>query len=218
MTDLHHFYHIFADGDWGVPVKEHVQALQRGLAEKLDSFQIGIVGCPDNRERVKTYLRTMGIPYTICNEADHGWEQVTLDKLWEFAQDHDGYVSYAHTKGAANYADINNSWRRSMEWHNIINWFEAVSLLDGGKTIVGCHWIKGGPAENPAFGTGGMFGGNYWWTNLSLVRQNVPPNHASRFHAEHWLGQLSECMPITDETIGDMNAMPISFSYLHSDW
>lgn len=215
---LHHFYHIYADGDWGTPVAEHIDAVKRGLAPNLTTFQVGIIGLPENRQLVKDYLLSTGLDITVCDEHFCGWEQLTLDKLWEFSKDNDGYVSYGHTKGSANYADINNAWRRSMEWYNFVNWTEPVAMLDAGKTIAGCHWICGGPAANPAFGTGGMFGGNYWWANLEMVRHNVPPNHASRYHAEHWIGQLSECMPITASTLGDMNPMPISLSYLKSDW
>jgi hypothetical protein len=51
-----------------------------------------------------------------------------------------------------------------------------------------------------------MFGGNFWWARADLVRLNPPPDRDSRYHAEHWLGQLSEVTPlIPGETICDLN-------------
>lgn len=217
MTGLHHFYHVYADGAWETPVAEHFEALKRGgLFDRLTTLHIGFVGSRDNIRHVQDTLTAY--TYEVCAEAETGWEQVTLDPLFDFVQYADGLVSYAHTKGAANYADINNAWRRSMEWYCFIDWQQPVTALQQGKFISGCHWHRGGPSSIPGYGTGGMFGGNYWWTRCDLLRQNVRPGHESRFAAEHWLGQLSEVMPITSHTIRDLNPTGITYSSLKTDW
>jgi hypothetical protein len=214
---LHSFYHVYADGDWRTPVIEHFDALTRtGLLKKLTSLHVGFVGSPANVKAVRDVLD--GYDYECCAEAETGWEQVTLRPLWEFTQDHEGLVSYAHTKGAANFNPINDPWRRSMEWYCFVNWGRPVDALHEGKYIAGCHWICGGPSPIRGFGTGGMFGGNYWWTRCDLLRQNTPPGMQSRYAAEHWLGQLSQIMPLVPATIYDMNPTTITPSTLHSVW
>ncbi len=209
---LHHFYHCFADGDWLEPVTDHFEALTRfGLAAELASCHVGFVGSAKNIAAAKRVIRPYVPGYLTCAKARKGFEQVTLDSLYAWVQDHDGLVSYAHTKGAANYAAVNTLWRRSMEYHNFVEWRRPVeALTTGGKSIAGCHWMSSG--------AGGMFGGNYWWTRCELLRQNVPPDHSSRHAAEHWLGQLSDVMPINPETIEDLNPKPIGTDHAGAAW
>lgn len=229
--DLYSFYHLFADGDFEIPVTEHMRALKAsGLYDELAGLFIGFVGAADNIEKAEKLLAYgLDVDYTMCAYEREGWEQETLDRLYTFAQSYDGAVLYAHTKGAANFAPINDPWRRSMTQLCVMEWRTAVAALEcDGKSIVGCHWIKGQPdierlseawrnrELNPPGldGVGGMFGGNFWWTRLELLRQNCQPDRVHRHAAEHWLGQLSEVMPINADTILDLNPHPIVASNL----
>jgi hypothetical protein len=84
---FHHFYHIYADGQCEQPIREHVRALKEwGLYDSLATFAIGIVGQPHKRQEVINCLNTLDIKYTVCAEADNGWEQVTQIPMWEFSQ------------------------------------------------------------------------------------------------------------------------------------
>lgn len=203
---IHHFYHCFAAGNWAQAVTEHCDALTRfGLYDVLDTLQVGFVGTDAEIDAVRSTLDVLVPRWQECGRAEAGWEQVTLEPLHAFVQDHDGLVSYGHTKGASRSNPIDQPWRRAMIYHNFVDWRRPVVALMLGKSIAGCHWHKGGPSSIPGFGTGGMYGGNFWWTRAELLRQNVPPGRESRFAAEHWLGQLSEVMPITSETIEDLH-------------
>jgi len=229
---LHHFYHLYADGCWEVPALEHFDALRlSGLYAQLDTLHVGFVGSVENVAAAQDALR--GYDFETCADMRDGFEQETLDRLWEFSHNNDGAVLYAHTKGAANYARINDAWRRSMTYHCVIRWEYAVEQIAAGKTIAGCHWIKGNPnierlveawqnrhLNPPGLdGVGGMFGGNFWWTRLEDVRRNVKPTRVSRMDAEHWLGQLSEVMPIIKPgTICDLNPKPIHPQNLTDQW
>lgn len=193
-----HFYHCYAAGNWEQPVTEHCRALtQYGLYDELDGLFVGFVGSDERVEVARSTFDDLVPKWQPIARAEQGWEQVTLDVLYNFVQDHDGPVSYAHTKGASRNEGVDLQWRRGMTYHNFVTWKRAVEALEQGKTIVGCNWISGGLSSIPGYGTGGMFGGNFWWTRAEYLRQNVPPGHESRFAAEHWLGQLSEVMPIT---------------------
>lgn len=217
---LHHFYHVYADGDWSEALSDHLAALNYGgLLEQLETFGVGVVGSEENIANVKRWLDERGVKHIIVAESPTGWEQETLIPLHEFTRSNTGYVSYAHTKGAAHYASVNNAWRRSMEWYNFCDWTKAVKVLDVGVKIVGCHWIAGGPAENPLWGTGGMFGGNFWWSSCEVLRQAPDIETNSRHAAEHWIGRLSEVMDISPNPyIHDLNPKPIVEDFLRFKW
>lgn len=190
MADLHHFYHIYSKGSWQTPVYDHIKFMKEyGLADNLKSFQVGIVGPEDTREQVKQYLDSQDINYTVCAEVDDGWEQETQDKLYEFAQDNDGYVLYAHTKTAVNNSPLHNKWRLSMTYHTVVIWQDVITHLDQGYSAVGSHYLEGGN-ENVKT-VSGFFGGTFWWTHLRYIR-NLPhkPERHSRWGAEGWIGYL----------------------------
>lgn len=223
MTELHCFYHCFADGFWKEPTEDYFRALlKHGLYENLSSLNIGFMGCRDNIERVETYLRTLPIEYNVVARSPDKWEQATLIPMWEWCQDHEGYVSYAHSKGAGFQKDISTPWRRSMFYYNLVQWHTPVALLDEGKKIVGCHWMPAALSiTDPSWGYSGMFGGTVWWTKAELLRQNVRPTLRSRLDAEHWIGQLSEVMDLSPTPfIGDLNSRPIADfnSHVTPEW
>lgn len=199
-------------------VTEHCQALTvTGLLDELTSWHIGFVGTDENVAAVRSTIDVLAPGYEICAQVPEGFEQETLDPLYTFVQDHDGLVAYAHTKGAGRPDWIQTPWRREMDYHCFVDWRTPVSALMSGKTIAGSHWICGGPSSIPEFGTGGMFGGNFWWTHCEMLRRNVPPDRTSRFCAEHWIGQMSEYTPITPATIQDLNTQDIGNGY-QADW
>jgi len=190
MSDLHHFYHVYSKGAWHLPLSEHIAALRHSdLINNLKTFQVGIVGPSDTRQAVQDYLNSEKINYSICAEAEDGWEQETQDKLFEFAQNNDGYVLYAHTKAAVNTQPLHISWRKSMTYHTVIIWKDAISHLDEGFSAVGSHWIEGGNEDVKT--VSGFFGGTFWWTHLKYIKNfSEKPNRESRHGAEGWIGLL----------------------------
>lgn len=207
---LHHWYHVYSAGNWAQPVTEHCKALtEYGLYDELDTLNVGFVGTDSEIAAVISTLDVLVPKWQECARAATGWEQVTLNPLYDFVQDHDGQVSYAHTKGSSRNDPVDVPWRRMMTYHNIVNWRNPVEALEAGKTIAGCYWVQGAPSSVDGFGHSGMFGGNYFWTKAELLRRNVRPGMESRYAAEHWLGQLSEVIPLTAETIHDMQPLPI---------
>lgn len=206
---IHAFFHCYAAGNWQQPTTDFFEALTRyGLADHLASMHVGYVGSAEQVAAAHCTVDHYVPGYHRAAEVASGWEQTTLTPMWEFAQDHDGYIVYGHTKGASRNDPIDGPWRRAMIYHNIVDWRRPLIALMFGKCVAGCHWHESqtpSPKAIPGYGNGGMYGGNFFWTHCELLRQNVPPSSASRMHAEHWLGQLSEVMPITGETIADLH-------------
>lgn len=172
---LSHFYHVYADGEWLRPVKEHLTALdESGLSAALDMFGVGIVGSLDNRAEVFDYINQwLSIDITV-GQTD-GWEQVTLNLLRRNAPA--GGVLYAHTKTAANYSDMHDKWRRSMTFHNVIRWERCVELLRDYDTV-GCHLIE----------PGDFWGGNFWWADVAWLATLPEIPNDNRYQAESWIG------------------------------
>jgi hypothetical protein len=185
-SKIHHFYHLWLGGSWLEIFHSHLTALiNHGLMAKLDIMHIGLVGDLNEREIAKRFLDAMNVKYKIVAETDIGYEQITQTALLEFSKHNEGYVLYAHNKGASDPSDINVSWRKSMTYHNIVQWRTAISHLTD-KDAVGCHWLT--HDCYPIISTP-YFAGTFWWTHLSIIRELGYPNNNSRYDAEIWLGQ-----------------------------
>lgn len=183
---IYHFYHLWLGGSWIEILHSHITALNNhGLMNRLEMLYIGLVGSVNERAVAKRLLNVMGIKYTIIVEAEIGYEQVTQNALYEFSKNNDGYVLYAHNKGASDPSEINISWRKSMTYHNIVQWQNAISYLPT-KDAVGCHWLA---HEQYSVISTPYFAGTFWWTHLSIIRQLGYPDNNSRYDAEVWIGK-----------------------------
>lgn len=181
---LGHYYHVYADGRWHTPVAQHVEALRTsGLLDELEFFRIGIVGSDTNRREVKETL-----PFAeVVAEAEDGWEQHTLNELYDWALTvpvpHS--VLYAHTKGAWSGGELAYLWRVSMTHDTVDNWREVVALL-ATHDAVGPFWMDSDRHEHLEHKF--FFGGNFWWANTHYLRKLPPLRWEHRFQAEGWVG------------------------------
>lgn len=187
--NLHHFYHIYADGNWQQPVIEHIRALKEyGLYEALSTFKIGFVGSKYNVVQVISYLADQGVLFEMCDNKQTGWEQVTQIPMWEFSQKRDGLILYAHSKGASNTNEVNTRWRRSMTYWNVIRWKDCIEKLKD-HDAVGNHWIQplleGMPEHKPG---NYMFAGTFFWTKCEVMREFPKPALTHRHEAEGFIG------------------------------
>lgn len=189
MTNLHHFYHVYADGDWKGMTKDHLRVLkQYGLMENLSSFNVGIVGSEDNIKTVIEMLDSEEVKYSVASTSPTGWEQVTLDPLWYMAkEDPSAYYLYCHTKGAAHFAVVNDVWRKGMTRHLVVEWPKCVEKLNEGYSTVGCHFVQiSALAEYP------YWGGNFWWATGGHINALDKCLTDHRHWAEAWLGTIHD--------------------------
>lgn len=186
MTDrkLHHFYHIYADGEWRQPVQEHLQALKTsGLGEEEDfSLGVGLVGNDRNTAAVRKFLNDHSGRWSEIASSEQGWEQVTLNVLAQESQRLEGFVLYAHTKGASTPSSFNTAWRQRMTYYTVARWREALSSLET-HHVYGCHWMQ--------LEEFWLFAGNFWWTRMCHLRLLPAPQMHSRWAAEGWVGLLT---------------------------
>lgn len=200
MVKLHHFYHCYSGTDslgekdrWKPILNHHINSLINSkLIKNLEKVHIGITSNTNNFDEVKLFIDQYSIPYTIVCEDAKGWEQQTMMKLYEFSKTNDGYVLYAHSKGAYNDLPINCSWRESMTYFNVIQWENAIKKLSD-YDAVGCYWFddskqkkhNGHPHQGQRW-----FAGTFWWTKLEMLRQTYGVGLATRWDAEVWIGKI----------------------------
>ena len=178
---LTHFYHLYADGDWLEPATEHIEELAiSGLIDNLDDMFLGIVGSQENREKVERELPGVSVAWRAT-----GYEQITLNKLKEYADTNDAYILYAHTKGASNQGDLANAWRVSMTHDTITRWQECVTSLKD-HHAAGAFWINSTQPEHANHKH--FFAGNFWWATSDYIRKLEPVSDRDRYAAEGWIG------------------------------
>jgi len=197
---IHHYYHVYADGEWTWPVSEHMEACDRsGLLEAAGCVNVGLVGQPDARDRVRSWLVAQNVTFRVVSEQDTGWEQVTQARLHADSFTVDGCVLYAHTKGAANpHVPVNHPWRRTMCYYNVTRWRESVAALREGYDVSGVYWLRMPQAPEHA-DHNWFFAGTYWWTTMGFLRGLQPPPVNHRWDAEGWIGyEKSAVMRVKD--------------------
>lgn len=195
---IFHYYHIYANGSWFPAVNEHISAAKHsGLLKNLHEMKIGIVGDLEERLIVKDWLLNNGVDYSIIAEEDIGWEQVTLNKLYEDSKSIDGYVLYAHTKGSANrHISSNTPWRRTMCYYNVIHWRNCVKEL-ANNDICGIYWMEM-PEQPEHVDHKWFFAGTYWWANMKYIRELPPLLMNHRWNAEGWIGMSKKQIKVRD--------------------
>lgn len=200
MVNLYHFYHCYSginsEGNkdaWKPILGKHIESvIESELINNISPMQIGITSNTNNFDEVKNFIDNYSIPYEIVAESKKGWEQETLTKLYQFSKTNDGYVLYAHSKGAYTDIVINHIWRETMTYFNVLQWRNAVEKLSD-YDAVGCYWFddshqrkhNGYPHQGQRW-----FAGTFWWTKLDMLRKTNGLGMSTRWDAEVWIGQI----------------------------
>ena len=179
MDQFHHFFHVYADGDWGRAAAEHLNALDHvGVPYRVTC---GVVGTPDNRAEA---IRHLPASWEFV-EFDDGYEDRTLNLIADRLTDLP--VLYTHTKGAGFPREYSAAWRACMEWSVVGRWRTNLAALSE-YDVVGAHWLT--PEQWHDVDTP-FFGGNYWWATADYLRKLGPVDTHDRFGAERrWVGTV----------------------------
>jgi hypothetical protein len=186
--ELAHFYHVYALGQWEHVVDHHIRALKRSPVGAIPTY-VGVVG---DAGPVLRRLADNDIHANLVANSDEGWEQLTLNALYEWSVAREGresYVLYTHTKGAGCDYPLQATWRNEMEYWNVVNADKALEVLDSGASTAGVHYVSGLPGQDP------YFGGNYWWARSSCLSVIGPPEMNTRYDAEVWIGRVTRLVP-----------------------
>lgn len=179
--ELAHFYHAYADGNWKTAADEHLSAI---APIPFTHRCLGVVGTPRHRAEVSAYFPG----WEVVVEADTGYEDLTLNRLRAFAQDAEGKVLYAHTKGAGTSYWFNDLWRQRMTEGVAGQWQRCVTLLDS-HDAVGSYWLTPQEWGAGVVGPIPLFAGNFWWATTAYLRKLPEIAPISRYEAEVWVGK-----------------------------
>jgi len=202
LPQIHHFYHIYCGFDyanredsWKPSLSVHLKSLKEyGLTDHISTIHVGIVGNDNHRKHVQDFITEHEINFTVVAESTSGFEQVTQNELYKFAQTNDGYILYAHTKGSFNMNQQNSDWCKSMTYFNVVRWRDCVARLSK-FDAVGCNWFDFSGQSPPHLGGPHVgqkwFAGTFWWSKLNRIRDiGHGPTMQTRWDAEVWIGQM----------------------------
>jgi hypothetical protein len=189
------FYHVACTGHWREVLDEQISLLCGcGLTE----VRAAVLGSEADRRHVEREAERHGVYLVVSYHHDdlRMYEIPTIRLVWEWAQAHDGYVLYFHTKGVGTPGDVvKQDWRRLMNRFVIDRWRANAALLRDGHDAVGVNWLDCPPVSH--------FPGNFWMARTAFLRELEPfpryyrnPRHDCRGHevnqqrlaAEFWIG------------------------------
>lgn len=175
---FHLFLHCWADGDWGRPLAEILNAIDRvGVPFRAT---VGVVGSVENRAELISHLPDS---FEVV-EFDHGHEERTLDLI--DARLADVPVLYVHTKGAGYPLQWSDAWRACLIRQVIGKWRTNLLALET-FDLVGAHWLTPESWEEVK---SPFFGGNFWWATADHLRRLGSVPAGDRFAAEGWVGSV----------------------------
>lgn len=185
-------YHIYCVNEYLPLVKEQVSRLiDSGLYDWCDALEVTCVDETNNFEGIDEVfkeLKKVNLFKTNINR----FEYYPLKKIWDYSQTYEGKVFYFHSKGVSNKYKIHNQkevsdwkvngirwWKEIMEYFLIDNWKDCIEKLEtndncGVTNVSNWYW------------------GNFWWSNLSYVKENPKPIGAGRWYYEDWLNYQRE--------------------------
>lgn len=177
--ELVHFYHVWPAGDWKKIAEDHAHALDKAEFPKDSRYAYVQLG-----ECNEMFLHGLGFQtqasYHIEEEAD------TLQELWNWVQEYEGDVLYAHTKGTFNVSALRDAWRAAMTTEVVSEWQHLRSQLHAYRyDAAGICW-----QQRQADWAPGFFAGNFWMAKSEYLRllPNPESSISNRFGGERWIG------------------------------
>ena len=185
-------YHIYCVGDYINVVNRQLNRLKSsGLYDWCDKLEITCVNTEGDFTEVEDLLKDLS-KATLNKFTTNGFEYEGIKKVWDYSQTYTGKVFYFHTKGVSNkYKDVISKedsewkkkgvswWKEAMEYFLIDNFEDCLAKLEEydqcGLTMNNRWWW-----------------GNFWWTDLSWVFNNLMPEQGGRWYFEAWLNSYRD--------------------------
>jgi hypothetical protein len=198
MTSSVHFYHAWVGDEneaWRGAIDDHFRWLN--FVKFEGPMFVTLIGPEERRVQAEEYISGLrpGIEFT---HADSGWEDLTLNRLrdYAFTVPADTAILYGHSKGSYHTGEYQVTHRNAMDSALLSHWPELLNaMLAGGFDVADLHYQPWEPL--PRLGTPG-FAGNHWWATARYIRtlDALPELDAStRGQAEAWIANLFGVRP-----------------------
>jgi hypothetical protein len=187
-------YHVACMGNWREVVAEQFVLLK---SVGLTGVHTVLLGSDSDLREYEELSRLHRIETHV--EFHHPdlelFEVPAIRFLQDWAECHDGYVMYFHTKGVSAPQDPwKIKWRHLMNREVIARWRSNIDILQGGHDIVGVNWRDTPPISH--------FAGNFWIAKASFIRtledfstyyrnprhQTSDIRYMARLGCEFWIG------------------------------
>ena len=176
------FVHAWLTNHWRKIVNEQfVQIGACGLASEAE-ITVGAIGDPGPLNELSAVCSSAQAKLLTFGNDPAQFEFPTLERLRVYAESHEGYVCYLHTKGVSQpTVPLHDYWRRTMMDFVVVRWRECVAALHAGASVAGVRW-RSTKREWPH-----IFAGNFWWARCDYVRALPGFNRSTRYGAEDWI-------------------------------
>jgi hypothetical protein len=180
-------YHIFCVNNYLEIVNQQLNRLKTsGLYDWCDKFEVTCIDQENKFEGIDELFSEFN-KANVFKTKENRYEYWGIKKMWDISQENEGKVFYFHTKGVANkYKNFETKelsdwkikgvqhWKECMEYFLIDNFQKCIEKLD--------EFDHCGVTCN-----NGWYSGNFWWSNLSFIKENPEPGHGDRWYFENWL-------------------------------
>ncbi len=186
-------YFVYCVGKYLDVVKQDIERIKKaGLYDDLHEMQV-VVSFPDKEDES---------PFANLQEAFSGLDKVKFRKVYNNVYEHygictvwteshksDGQIFYLHAKGVVNKPSDTNphsEWKRLGDgsFIEMLKYY----MIDNYKACLEKLKFYDEVNTSDSYGRGWP-SGNFWWANMSYIRQNCYPFEStySRFSSEAWL-------------------------------
>jgi hypothetical protein len=177
-----YWWHVFCVNHWYDVAAEMLRCFRR--AEAPNPIHVELIGSAADQYEIESLAGLMGQHLVVARHLENTYEYPTLHALWAYCQEHDGLVSYVHTKGVTSASPTYTKWRWMMEENIILRWRERAEDLRE-HDAVGCALRMEWPG---LAGEWPHFAGNWWGARAEYVRRVAEPRISrDRFEYERWL-------------------------------
>ncbi len=186
-------YFVLCKGKYLDIVKSDLsRIIKSGLYDELDELHIVGSIYPGDSDEVFDKLCDVFKGYKkvhLMKCYGNRFEHYGITKAWVESHKSDGYIMYFHAKGVINVPTNSNphsewkqkgddSFKEMLKYYTIDNYKECLKKLEVYDMItVSDSYSRGWPS------------GNFWWSNMSYLRENVYPYESiyDRFFSEAWI-------------------------------
>lgn len=162
------FNHNYLINNWYEIVDNQMKLIQDSeLYDNVNQFFIFAYGSDENFLKFEKLITTYDYKnkFLIKRLENNNYEFDTLIELQKFSKNApcNSLIFYYHTKGVTHYTNENiNYWRNCLEYHTIIKWKTATTVLNNYDITGACYFDITKPA---------IFAGNFWWANSDYIKK-----------------------------------------------
>lgn len=186
-------YFVFCRGNYlDIAKADLIRIKKSGLYNDMDEMHVVASIHPEDTDQVYEKLQEVfkghdKVYFMKCY--GNRFEHYGITKAWVESNKSDGYIMYFHAKGVVNVPTNTNphsEWKKlgdasfieMLKYYTIDNYKECIKKLQVYDMItVSDSYSRGWPS------------GNFWWSNMSYLRENVYPYESmyDRFFNEAWI-------------------------------